>query len=96
MGNVAAMGMAAAIGEGLTSLEHALAWHLTVNHFPPIPRECVATALEAIDRADAGEWSERIELPPGITYREQTSAPVSAIVDAWHLDAFVSEGPDTV
>lgn len=73
---------------GLTP-EDAIRIHLTANHYPPVPTSMVSVCLEAIDLANEGEWDTTIELPEGVEWRGQDNAPVYAIVEAHHLDAFI-------
>lgn len=73
------------------SLETALHWHLTSNHFPPLPLSILPAALLVIELANAGEWDTRVDLPEGVTWRGETTAPVLACVEGWHLNAFLVE-----
>jgi len=86
MGHLSALDMAAS-----TDLDTALSWHLTANHFPPLPLELLPVAKRAIAKANAGRYDDRLKLPAGIRYRDASSAPVYACVEAWHLDAFLEE-----
>lgn len=70
-------------------LEDALAWHLTSNHFPPVPVSMVPACIEAIDAGNAGDWEQMIGLPDGVGYRGLTVAPARAIIEAHHLDAWI-------
>lgn len=76
------------------TVEQALTWHLTSNHFPPIPVAIVPVAKRAILYANQGRWDSLLTLPPGMTWRGHTRAPVSACVDAWHLEAFLTREDD--
>lgn len=67
----------------------ALRWHLTSNHFPPLPIELLPVAERVIDKAEAGKYHARVRLPEGITWRGKKLAPVWAAAEAWHLDAFI-------
>ena len=74
----------------LTAVDTALRWHLQSNHYPPLPGCVFYLAKQAIDLANYGEWDARIDLTEaGISWRGQKSAPVSACVEAWHLDGFI-------
>ena len=86
MGRMQATEMAA-----LADIDTALRWHLTSNHYPPLPIELVETAKVAITNGNAGDWDAEIELPEGITYRDASTAPTWAAIQAWHLDAFLDE-----
>ena len=84
MGSLQAIEMA-----GLADLETALKWHLQSNHYPPIPRYMVPVAMDAIRSADADDWDAEIRLPDDVKWRGQNHAPVYAIVEHMHLDAFI-------
>jgi len=90
MGGLAAQGFADAVGEGHCSLETALRWHLQSNHYPPLPLGLLPVCVAAIDAAIAGDWDNDIELPDGITWRGSSSAPVHAVIEAHHLEAFLT------
>lgn len=90
MGHTQAAAFAEAVADGEVSLEAALEYHLTANHFPPIPRSVIPVAVKVIELANVGEFDADVELPDGITYRDgRSSAPVWACCEAWHLDAFL-------
>ena len=73
-----------------TNLTTALRWHLTSNHFPPVPESCLPVARKAIHYAKREEWDRRLRLPEGMTHRHTGSlASVAECVRAWHLDAFL-------
>lgn len=92
MGNRNAQDIANAAQDGLVSLDAALHYHLTANHYPPIPATCIEAAKEAIAAIEAGEYNKAITLPAGAAYRDSSTAPASAVVEAWHLDAFIDSG----
>lgn len=71
------------------SLREQLTWHLRGNHYPPIPSSMVDPCILAVNLASNGEWDSRVELPEGITYRGEDSAPAHAIVEQHHLEAWV-------
>ncbi len=81
---------ALALAEDL-SLEAGLAYHLQANHYPPVPVAMVQPCIDAIDAFYDEEYSREINLPEGILWRNQTSCPASAIVDAHHLEAWLPE-----
>lgn len=72
-------------------LEQQLAYHLTSNHFPPIPTSMVQACIEAIDALNEGNYDKMISLPDGVGYKGLTAAPASAIVEQHHLDPFLDE-----
>jgi hypothetical protein len=89
MGNLNAAAMAEAVGEGQVGLRPALHWHLTSNHYPPVPASMVDVCVEAIEAVCDGEDDFEVELPEQITYRGRSTAPASAIVENYHLQFFV-------
>ena len=76
------------------SLEQGLTIHLTSNHYPPIPTSMVIPCIEAIYACADGDYERLIELPEGVTWRGNTSAPANAIAEAHHLDPFISDYAD--
>jgi hypothetical protein len=73
------------------SLRQALSWHLTSNHFPPVPTVMVDTCIEAINNANDGEWDKMVSLPEGVGYKGLTVAPTHAIVEQHHLESFLED-----
>ena len=74
----------------IMELRQALSWHLTSNHFPPVPDIMIDPCLEAIDNANAGEWDKLVGLPEGVGYKGLTVAPTEAIIDQHHLHSFLA------
>lgn len=73
-------------------IETQIGIHLKSNHYPPVPASMIAPCVEAIDAVnDAGLWDLHIVLPEGITWKGETSAPASAIIEAHHLHAWIIE-----
>ena len=46
---------------------------------------------QAIDFAHEDKWDETIEMPDGISYKGLTAAPVWAIIEQHHLDAWLPQ-----
>lgn len=86
MGLMTAMALEEELG-----LEAGLAIHLQSNHYPPVPVAMVQPCIDAIDAYYEEDYGRLIELPTGITWRNQTSCPAHAIVDAHHLDAWLPQ-----
>lgn len=76
------------------SIEQQLTWHLTSNHYPPVPLSMIEPCMEAIDAIIMDEPNTLIELPDGITYRDSTHAPAWAIAEGHHLQAFIDSCED--
>jgi hypothetical protein len=89
MGSVNAYGMAEAVEDGMVELRQALSWHLTSNHYPPVPLSMLDACVLAIEYVQEGEPDTNISLPEGILWRGQQTAPAWAVVDAHHLEAFI-------
>jgi len=70
-------------------LESAIGMHLRVNHYPPVPLAMVQPCIDAIDAYWEMDYNRLIDLPKDITWRGETTAPASAIVEAHHLDAWL-------
>lgn len=90
MGNLTARELAFLGNEGL-GLTTALSWHLTSNHFPPIPNIMIDPCIEAIDNANAGGWDRTVRLPDGVGYKGGTAAPTHAIIEQHHLESFLDD-----
>lgn len=73
----------------ILDLEGSIAMHLTANHYPPVPRSMVQPCIDAIDAFHDEDYEREIELPEGVSWRGNSTAPASAIVDAHHLDAWL-------
>lgn len=95
MGNLTAM----AIAESGVTLEQGLSWHLTSNHYPPVPTSMIPACIEAIDAANEQDYQRMIALPIDgvdrngepfqITWRGQAEAPAWAIIEGHHLENFI-------
>lgn len=82
--------------QNYASLEVSLHWHLTGNHYPPIPTTMIPIAIKAIENGQEYQFTldqdlldEQIELPDGVSWKGSTSAPVRAIMEGLHLWDFV-------
>lgn len=79
----------------VAKVEQAMVWHLRSNHYPPIPMSMVHPCLRAVEYANAGEWNKRVRLPEGMTFKgKYKTAPVRDIVEAHHLEAFLTPDED--
>ncbi len=85
MGHTQAAGMKEAGGVN----EMTLSWHLTSNHYPPVPTSMVPVCLKAIKYANDEQYEQLVELPDGITFRDAPEAPAHEIVTKLHLEAFL-------
>ena len=84
------------------NLEQQLSWHLSGNHYPPIPQSMIPVCIEAIDAAWEEDYNRLIKLPLNgvdrngepfqIRWRDGSdSAPAWAIIEHAHLDAWLVE-----
>ena len=73
------------------AIERQIRIHLSANHYPPVPASMVEPCIEAIDAYYDEDYNRLITLPAPITWRDQNTAPASAIVEAHHLDAWLPQ-----
>ena len=92
MGRKNAEEMAESVSEGLTNLYVALIYHFRHNHYPPLPVSLIPIAISIINGSVSEE--DVVLLPAGISWKGQTSAPVSECIQAWHLDSFMLNPDD--
>jgi hypothetical protein len=90
MGSVTAIGLA----DTTLDLETQLKYHLTGNHYPPIPTVMIQPCIEAIDAYYDEDYSRKIELPKmddgfQITWQGNTWTTASALVSHAHLEWFI-------
>ena len=77
------------------SLEQSLHIHLTSNHYPPVPTSMVPVCIAAINSYNANfNGDELVELPEGVSWRGNTSAPAWAIIDGHHLHEWCDSEDD--
>ena len=72
-------------------MESAIAMHLQGNHYPPVPLSMVQPCIDAIDAYWEDDSSREIELPEGVSWRGNTSAPAYTIIESHHLESWCSE-----
>ena len=81
-------------------LDSTLRWHLTGNHYPPLPVALVAVAKKAIERAMqydefTGDWlgegkgPKAIRLPKGMQFQGKNTISVADAVESMHLDCII-------
>lgn len=88
------LNMAQDIADLQLTLEDQLTIHFRQNCYPPIPLFMIAPAIEAIDAYWEMDYSKMIDLPNGVTFRDQHQATASAIIDNLRLDAWCQEDWD--
>lgn len=83
------MGSSQAMEYANMDLDQGLAIHLTGNHYPPVPLSMIDACKAAINAYWDEDYDLKVELPEGIFWKGEKSAPARAIVEAHHLDAWV-------
>lgn len=85
------MGLFSAIGVATsdTDIKTQLRWHLTSNHYPPLPESMVEPCIEAINAYKENDMDKLIKLPEDMRWKNQDHAPVRAILEDMHLDAWL-------
>lgn len=73
------------------TIEQSLSWHLTSNHYPPVPTSMVQPCMEAIDAYWEDDLDKLIALPEGVYFRGENEAPARDIIIQHHLDAWCEE-----
>jgi len=73
----------------MMSIDDALAWHLTSNHYPPVPVSMVQACKEAIQAGLEYDWFRMIELPEGVSYKGSKLAPADEIISSYNLDTWL-------
>lgn len=71
------------------SLEQAIGYHLQGNHYPPVPLMMVKPCIDAIDAFYDEDFNREIEMPEGVSYKGNNTAPAWAIVEQHHLDSWL-------
>lgn len=90
MGLNTATEMADAVDNGEITLGRSISWHLTSNHYPPVPVTMVEACIKAIDADNLDDPNREITLPDGVLYRDRSTAPAWAIIENFHLSPWLS------
>jgi len=72
-------------------METAIGIHLRSNHYPPVPLTMVQPCIDAIDAYWEEDLGRSIELPEGVLWRGETSAPAYAIIESHHLESWCQD-----
>jgi len=91
MGRTQAEGFAQLVAAGECPLDSALHYHLTANHYPPVPASMIDPCKAAIEAGSVGDWQREIDLPEGVLYRGEKTAPACAVIEQHHLEAFLPD-----
>lgn len=99
MGSTFAHDLAGLASNGSMGFDLALSTHLTSNCYPPVPSVMFPVAKKAVllmkglDFDDTHEVQRagdtRLALPPGVSYRGSRHTTARAVIDAYHLHAFL-------
>ena len=80
------------IGDDMgVSLRQQLSWHLTGNHYPPVPTSMIEPCIQAIEAVREYDFEREIALPEEVLWRGREAAPAHAIVSAHHLEAWCDD-----
>ena len=71
------------------NLRLAIMEHFSENCEPSVPLYMVDLALEAIDAVLRGGGSALIQLPPGVTWRDELTVSAQSAIESLCLGAFV-------
>jgi len=88
------MGLSTAMGiaESDLSLEQQLAWHFSSNCYPPIPKQMIPVAVEAINAYWEEDFAKVIQLPEGVEFKNGESwVFASQAIESLRLDAWLQE-----
>ena len=66
-------------------LDAALHWHLTCNHYPPLPVALVEPCKAAIEAGQDEDWLRPIPMPEG--FRQHVTA--GDLIEGLHLESFL-------
>ena len=76
---------------GLT-LEEQIAMHFATNCYPPVPKQMVPVAIEALDMVNDCCGDHYLDLPEGVTFRGETYVTGWQVIEAFRLEYWVPEG----
>jgi hypothetical protein len=83
---------ALALQEQGLSLEDQLAIHFSSNCYPPIPKQMIPVAVEAIDAYYEEDYAKVIKLPEGVQFRNgEDWVFASQAIESLRLDAWLEE-----
>jgi len=75
----------------LADIDTALNWHARGNHYPPLPTTLVPVWKEVINWANEDkDLDQTFALPSPATWRGNNFAPAWAIIEGYHLNAWIS------
>lgn len=90
MGRLSALAFSEQVEDGNISLTAALSWHLSGNHYPPVPQAFVPVCEQAIAAALDEDEDRLVTLPEGISWKDGRDAVEAwRLVESFHLDSFL-------
>lgn len=85
---------AMALADGTMDLTTALHYHLSANHYPPVPDSMIEPCIEAMEAYWQEDFYRPIDLNGNLYKGGSTTAPAHAIVEAHHLEVFLQDNDD--
>lgn len=88
------MGLSTAMGitELDLSLEEQISYHFSVNCYPPIPKEMIPVATEAINAYWEEDYQKLVQLPEGVEFRDgSTKITAAQAIESLRLEAWCLE-----
>ena len=73
------------IADANLDLDSKLSWHLEGNHYPPIDKQFIPIAKQAIEHANNNEWNTILTYPNGL------QRTVEFTVENMHLNWFLED-----
>lgn len=70
-------------------LAHVISFHLSANHYPPVPQSFVETCITAIKLGRQGLWNNAVQLPHGASRRGRRYVPAIELIQHLHLDHWI-------
>ena len=82
-------GQALNSGHAREHLLEVLSFYCSTLHYPMVPVSMVQPCIYAIEACNEECYNRMIELPSGVLWRGQSSAPAHAIVEGYHLNPWL-------
>ena len=74
--------------------EQQINTHLQYNFYPPVPSSMVIPCVEAIEAYNDEDYDREIEMPQGVEYRGQSTAPAWAVIEQHKLGPWIIDLDD--
>ena len=79
-----------ASGEFVTSLEQQISIHFSANCYPPVPQFMVDVAVKAIQLVNSDEGKTLIDLPAGVSFRNEKHVSAYNCIDQLRLESWTN------